>query len=255
MITYLYGALFFILGLFCGVTVNILAYRIPRKQLFDKRKPFCPCCMTPYSPYMFIPVIGFFLYKGRCPHCKEKLSRRNPVVELLCAVAFLCVYVVFGAVWYVIPALIFIYVLMLIACIDLDIMEIPNGLVLIILVLGVIMFIMSFFGYGNLKWYDYLIGAAAISVPFFIIALITGGVGGGDIKLLFAAGLFLGWRFTVIGTVMGALIASLWSVVMLVRNGKGAKSRLPLGPALAIGLIITLLCGDYLLEAIAKIQL
>jgi len=250
---YAYPVIFFFIGLFVGVVVNILAERIPRKKLFDKAKPHCLCCLSPHPIAKYIPIFGYFILGGRCPSCNEKLSKREPIIEALCGFLFLGVYFVYGIEWYIIPALVFVTTLVIISCIDLDIMEIPNGLVLIILSMGIIMFVSSFFGYGFAIWYEYLIGAFCISVPFLLLGIFTGGVGGGDIKLLFACGLFLAWQNLVIGTVIGVIIGAICSVIMIIINGFGSKSRLPLGPSLSAGMVIALLCGDLIMNAISSL--
>ena len=248
----LYAILFLLLGLCCGTLVDILAYRIPRKKIFEKKVPYCPHCLTSHPPKYFIPILGYFLCKGRCESCSERLSPRKPIVETFIALVFMGLYFAYGLTWYLIPAFLLVAVLVLISCIDTDIMEIPNGLVLIILVEGIITFIASFFGFG-FKWYDYLIGAVATSVPLFLIALFSGGIGGGDIKLLFAVGLFLGWQNVLVATVFGTVIGAIVGIVGIIVKGKGAKSKIPLGPSLALGIIITLFTGDYIIKAVADL--
>ena len=130
-------------------------------------------------------------------------------------------------------------------------MEIPNGLVISILVLAAVRFALSFFGYGPCVWYEYLIGAVCVSVPFLIVALITGGgIGGGDIKLCFAVGLFLGWKLTLLGTLFGVVVAGVVSVILIVKFGKGRKSMIPLAPSLTVGYLLAAFVGSYLIKAL-----
>lgn len=246
---YIIGTLIFLYGLIFGSFLNVLIYRIPRKNFFKSAKSYCPNCKHKLAWYDLIPVFSFLFLRGRCRYCKEKISVRYPIVELSNAVLWLLSFIVFRtSLQDTILSCALFSLLLVISGIDLDISEIPNGLVIAVLVLAIIRFILSFF-FGSVVWYEYLIGAVCISVPFLIIALITGGgIGGGDIKLCFAVGLFLGWKLMLLGTFFGIVIAGIIALVMMIKFKK--SGTMPLGPSLCVGFVISLLSGYPLLTLI-----
>ncbi len=244
---YLYGALIFIYGLVIGSFLNVVIYRVPRKSFFKSATSYCTECKHKLAWYDMIPVFSFIFLGGRCRYCKERISFRYPLVELLNAVLWLLAYIFFkNAIYDLVLFAILFSVLIVVAGIDLDIMEIPNGTVLFIIVLGIIRLILSFF-MGNARWYEYLIGAVALSVPLLIITLITNGaIGLGDIKLSFAVGLLLGWKLVLIGGFFGIVIAGIIGLIMM--TDREHNKVMPLGPSLCIGWTIAVFCGNELIK-------
>ncbi|MBL8026981.1 MAG: prepilin peptidase [Fibrobacteres bacterium] len=83
MITIYLTILAFFLGASIGSFINVLFYRLPRKLSIVRPRSFCPACKVQISSYDNIPVLSYFLLKGRCRHCKTSISIKYPVVELL----------------------------------------------------------------------------------------------------------------------------------------------------------------------------
>lgn len=246
---YLIGTLIFLYGLLIGSFLNVLIYRLPRKIFFGSATSFCPNCKHKLTVKDLFPLFSYIFLGGRCRYCKEKISPRYPIIELGNATLWLLSFVLFKGDWGgIVLSCVFFSILLVITGIDLDIQEIPNGLVLAILLLGIIKFILSFF-YGSVKWYEYLIGAVCVSLPFLIIALITGGgIGGGDIKLSVAVGLFLGWKLTLLGAFFGIVIGGIISIILMIKYKK--SGTMPLAPSLALGFSISLLFGNQIIEGI-----
>lgn len=249
---YLYGVLIFIYGLVIGSFLNVVIYRLPRKNFFKSATSYCPECKHKLEWYDMIPVFSYIFLGGRCRYCKERISFRYPLVELLNAILWLLSYIFFkNAIYDLVLFGILFSILIVVASIDLDIMEIPNGLVLLIILLGLIRFILSFF-MGNVKWYEYLIGAVALSVPLLVITLIThGAIGLGDIKLSFAVGVLLGWKLVLIGGFFGIVIAGVIGLLLMVRQNK--NKVMPLGPCLCVGWVIAVFCGNDLINLLITI--
>lgn len=249
---YLYGALIFIYGLVIGSFLNVVIYRVPRKIFFKSATSYCPECKHKLAWYDMIPLFSYIFLGGRCRYCKERISLRYPIVELLNAVLWLLAYIFFrNAIYDLILFAIMFSVLIVVSSIDIDIMEIPNGTVLLIIVLGLIRFILSFF-MGDVKWYEYLLGMVALSFPLIIITLIThGAIGFGDIKLSFAVGLLLGWKLVLLGAFLGIVLAGIIGIIMMVRPNK--NKVMPLGPCLCIGWVIAVFCGNDLISLLFTI--
>ena len=244
---YFFGVLFLLYGIVVGSFLNVLIYRIPRKNLFKSSTSYCPNCKHKLSWIDLFPIFSFIFLRGRCRYCKEKISIRYPLVELLNGILWTLSFVLFKGDWAsIILSALFFSILIVVAGIDLDISEIPNGLVLAILILAIVRFVLSFF-FGDVKWYEYLIGAVCVSVPLLILALF-GGMGMGDVRLTFVAGLFLGWKLMLVGTFFGIIFAGVTGLIMMIKFKK--KGAIPFGPSLAAGFVIASLFGDMLLNAI-----
>ncbi len=137
-------------------------------------------------------------------------------------------------------------VLLIVTFVDQDTMEIPPILNLIILGLGVV----AIWTVGGLSIVDRIIGMLAISLPLYLIILIVpDGFGGGDIKLMFAAGFFLGWKATVSAFFIGLILGGAYGVIALVKRKMGREDHFAFGPFLCIGLIVAVFCGGFLVDA------
>src|SRR5690242_1949449 len=77
------------LGVVFGSFLNVVAYRLPRRESLIKPASRCPSCGTPIRPYDNIPVLSWLMLRGRCRSCSAPISARYPLVEGLTAV--LCV--------------------------------------------------------------------------------------------------------------------------------------------------------------------
>lgn len=146
---------------------------------------------------------------------------------------------------------IFFGVLVVIAFIDMDTMEIPPVLNYIILGLGIISFILDIAGVqdSGLSIIDRLIGAVCISGFLLIVTLlVSGAFGGGDIKLMFAAGFLLGWKGILTAFLIGLFVGAAIGIVLIARRKKGGKEHMPFGPSLCVGLIITAFIGQQVVD-------
>ena len=76
--------------------------------------------------------------------------------------------------------------------------------------------------------------------------LTGGGIGGGDVKLMFCLGFMLGYKSIVVAFLAGILLAALFSVFMMVRYGKSGRFALPLVPFLSLGFLFAVTYGCYL---------
>ena len=235
-----------VLGAIVGSFLNVVAYRLPRKQSLLHPPSACPSCGTPIKPYDNVPILGWLWLRGKCRACKAPISPRYPIVEaltgLLCA---LCV-LVYGPDEDVWAPLLFATLLVPITLIDLEHHIIPNVLTLIGAV-GAVALLVAFDS-GSLV--EHLIAAAAAG-GFFLLAAIVypAGMGMGDVKLAAVMGLFLGravapaiFAALIAGTVIGGLI--------IARHGmeQGRKKGIPFGPWLAFGSLVGLFVGEDIVD-------
>lgn len=145
----------------------------------------------------------------------------------------------------------FFTVMILIAMIDLDTMEIPFSLNLVILALGLLS-LLTFQGtepFSEITIVNRLVGMFVIAGPMFIIDLIIpGAFGGGDVKMMLAAGFLLGWKMIVAGFFMGAVVGGAVGITVMIRKKKGGKEHIPFGPSLCVGMYLAVMFGTQLID-------
>lgn len=243
----LYGIIFFI-GASVFSFINVLIYRIPRGMPFGNERSICPGCKTQLKGYDMIPVVSYLLLGGRCRNCNQGISIRYPLIEGFGGiVAIITYFYVRGmgddAVWMFAKGVhIFLLLALLtaISFIDIDTMEIPNGLVLAVLVWG----IFSIFLFPEPSIYARLIGVFSVSVPLLLITLcIPGAFGGGDIKLMAALGIFLGWKLSLFSFVAAVFLGGTYGAWLLFTGKKDRKGHFAFGPFLCIGVCAAIFFG------------
>jgi len=232
-------------GVTIGSFLNVLIYRLPRKIDFKKGRSFCPNCGHNLVAYDLVPVFSWAFLCGKCRYCKNKISFRYPLVELLGGLlAVLCVitkgFTIEAVIGFPVSC-----VLLTIAFIDWDTMEIPDGLTLFLIIPA----ILSVFFMPQISILSRIIGIFIISVPMFILNLfIADSFGGGDIKLCLVMGFFLGAAQMVVGTFIALLTAGIYAVYLLKTKKKGRKEHFALGPFLSLGMVLSFLFGNSILN-------
>lgn len=239
-------AVIFVLGLLIGSFLNVCIYRIPIGQTIVKGRSYCPCCQSLIKWYQNIPLISYIFLKGRCSNCGCAISIRYPAVETLTGLLFLAAYIAYGYSLESIFAAILFSLLATISFIDIDTRTIPDGLVIFILALGIVRGGYLYI-YHSVPWYFFLIGFFAASLFLLILSfLFTDSMGGGDIKLMAAAGLYLGGKLILFSLFIGAFYGAIYAVFLFARRKAGMKTQVPFGPFLSLGIITALLFGERL---------
>lgn len=248
----LFEPLSFIFGLVVGSFLNVCIYRLPRNMSVVRPSSACPSCNTPIKPWDNIPVLSYILLKGNCRKCGERISIRYPIVELMNGILYWIAFNYFGLGWHLPFLLSFISAMIVITFIDLDFQIIPDVITLPGIVIGLASaffllpdpFSLSVVGFKN-SIAGLFIGGGL----FYLIAVLSrGGMGGGDIKLMAMVGAFMGWKAVFLTTFIGSLVGSLVGIFLMIFKGKGRKTKIPFGPFLAFGSIITLFFGRAILH-------
>lgn len=137
--------------------------------------------------------------------------------------------------------ILFLAVLILAGCQDIRDMRIGDQWPFLLLALGVLKCVFA----PGLEIVSHAAGFFCVSIPFFVIALfVPGAIGGGDIKLTTACGMFLGWKAAVVSAAAGIVLGGGWSFWMLASGKIGRKERFPLGPFLCLGMAFGIYGGD-----------
>jgi leader peptidase (prepilin peptidase)/N-methyltransferase len=205
----------FIFGAMWGSFLNVCIYRIPEGHSIVRPPSTCRCGQQ--IPFYFnLPIIAWFLLKGKAACCDEKLSFRYPLVEALTGILFLCSWLSYSPV-VAFVGMIFIAILIAATFIDLDHMIIPDIFSIGGMILGVIVSIfvpeLHGFSQGGIEahWYSWIEAMLGVfigtSMIYWIatigeIILKKPAMGEGDVKFLAAIGAFTGWQ--------GALLCAFW---------------------------------------------
>lgn len=232
----------FILGTIFGSFYNVIIYRLPKKISFVSGTSFCPTCNTRIMPIDLIPVVSYLFLGGKCRHCKASISLRYPLIEVLTGIIFTLSYLRFDFTLQTLLAIILGSLCIIIAMIDIDTMEILDRFHVFIFALAII----HIFFFSDLLLLDHIIGFFIISVFFYIIAIITNGMGGGDIKLVAVSGLLLGYQSMLVGFFIAAITGGLVAIALLLLKAQDRKSLIAFGPFLCIGIFIAYLYGQQL---------
>lgn len=229
----------FIYGIIIGSFLNVLIYRIPKKENIAIVRSHCMKCGYQLKWYDLIPLFSWLSLGGKCRKCKEKISVQYPLVEALNGILYLLVFHQYGlSIDSLLYCLLFSALLAL-SVIDFRTYEIPVGFNYFILMLGLVHLISD---YRN--WMDYVIGFLAVSVLLFLMMVLSKGqaMGGGDVKLMATCGLLIGWKLIVLAFVLGCILGSVIHVIRMKVSKEG--HRLAMGPYLSMGIALAVLYGN-----------
>ena len=236
-------AMIFLYGIVIGSFLNVCILRIPLKESVAKERSHCMSCGSQLAWFDLIPLFSYIFLGGKCRKCKTHISLQYPLVEALNGILYVLIFLVNG---WSIDSVIYCLLtsaLIVLSVIDFRTYEIPIGINLFILALGLIHLV---FHLGD--WLEYGIGLLAVSGFLWILYQLSGGtaIGGGDVKLMGAAGLLLGWKLAIVAFLLGCILGSVIHIIRMKMSG--AERRLAMGPYLAAGIFIAALWGNQFLN-------
>jgi len=241
------GALIaFLAGLAAGSFATAVAHRVPRGVSIARPRSQCPGCGTQISARDNVPVFSWLWLRGRARCCGVGISPRYPLTELAVAALFAAIALVH---WddpvEIAIDMIFVTMLAVVTLTDLEQRIIPNEVLLTGAVLCVAIAVPS--EPGGLA--ERAIAAAAAGGLLFAVALAyPRGMGLGDVKLVAVMGLFLG-RAVAPAILIALLAGSTVGLALIARHGAQArKMAIPFGPFLALGGVVAMLAGDWLID-------
>jgi leader peptidase (prepilin peptidase)/N-methyltransferase len=252
-----------------GSLLNVIIYRLPimleaewkeqcyelfalpdktEKQAINLFLPrsFCPLCKSKIKAWQNIPLISYCLLKGRCSQCRNPISMRYPLIELLTMALSLY------ATWHIgltlqLPfVLCALWLLIPLIFIDLEHQLLPDELTLSFLWLGLIANTQNLF--VSLPIAVLSCAGAYVVLWLFIklFYLITGkvGMGAGDFKLFAAFGAWFGWVFLPLILLISSLTGAVVGIVYLRMNNKSRETPIPFGPFLCLAGLVSLFWGQ-----------
>lgn len=226
---------FFVFGLAFGSFLNVCIYRLSRGVSIVPGSA-CPKCGNPVKPYDNVPVFSWLLLRGRCRSCKERISPRYMIVELLTAVLFVISFLTFGLSAEAIKYCVFSFLIVGLVFTDADLKLLPDAMTFPGFALGLVFSLLVpvggtawmerhganiFFSFlpFDLRWRAASLISAALGAALgalfiwgigALYKLVRGaeGMGFGDVKLMAMVGAFLGVKLTVLTLMLGSLVGS-----------------------------------------------
>lgn len=234
--------LIFTFGLCIGSFLNVVILRVPAGESIVTGPSHCPRCGRKLKWYELFPLFSFLALRGRCSGCGERISPQYPIVEAANGLLWLFLFWQLGIGGYALLVSLLASVLLALSVIDARTGEIPLGLNAAVLVLAVLATVLD-----RDNWLSHVSGLFTVSIPLWLVWLLTKGrgVGGGDIKLMAAAGLFLGWRNIVLSLFLACILATV--IHLMLMAAKKAGRRLAFGPYLSAAILLALLWGEGLI--------
>ena len=241
-----------VFGLVIGSFLNVCIFRIPRNISIVFPSSRCPTCNHPIRAWDNIPVISYMILGGRCRHCGAKISLQYPFVEALNAFFYVAVFWRYGFGWDSGVYAVFCSSLLVITFVDLEFQIIPDRITLPGIVIGIVAGSLlmpdPFMRTTLLGYKASVIGLLSGGGFFYLVAVLSrGGMGGGDIKMMAMVGALMGWKTVLLTTFLGSLSGSMVGIFLMIFRGRGRKAKIPFGPFLALGAVITLFFGEEIL--------
>lgn len=233
----------FLLGTVIGSFLNVVILRLPLGESIVMGSSHCMSCGRRLRWYELIPLVSWLALRGCCGVCHTSISPQYPLVEAGNGLLWLAVFAVLGFTPDAFLGCLMTSALLVLSVIDTRTREIPPGTTIFIAVLGGFRLFLN-----PALWKSLLLGLVIVSGALLLVLLFTGGrgIGGGDVKLMAACGLFLGWKLILLTFLFGCVLGS---AVHLVRmRFFGAGRDLALGPYLSVGVFFAMLWGNAILH-------
>jgi leader peptidase (prepilin peptidase)/N-methyltransferase len=262
-----------LIGLLVGSFLNVVIHRLPKMMEREWKAqcaelsgsepvleaPYnllspgsaCPHCHHKIGALENIPVVSYLLLRGKCKNCHAPISIRYPVVETITALLSTFAAWHFGFGLAGLAAILFIWALIALTCIDLDTQLLPDNITLPLLWLGLLFNLLNAFTSLSNAVVGAVCGYLILWSVYWIFKLVTGkeGMGYGDFKFLAAIGAWLGWKMLPLVILLSSVVGAVVGITLIVAVKRGKDIPIPFGPYLAGGGLIALFWGTQLTQS------
>jgi leader peptidase (prepilin peptidase) / N-methyltransferase len=237
-------------GLAIGSFMTVVVARVPAGESVIRPRSRCPGCGAEIRNRDNVPVVSWLLLGGRCRSCGERISVRYPLLELSTAVLVSGAAALYDRPWIAVMLALFLALMPAIAWIDIERRIIPNRITYPAF--------LGFAGYVVVAWlFDGgtdpargLVGALVYGGGLFVVALISRGMGMGDVKLALVIGVVMGsigLRYVGVAAA-GALVFGGVGGVVALAMGRNRKAMIPFGPYMAAGAVVATFWGEAIAD-------
>ena len=260
-----------LLGLIVGSFLNVVILRLPKMmeqswqsecsellaQPVSIETPIslsnpnsqCPACGANIRAWQNIPVVSWFLLRGRCAQCDTPISARYPFVELLTGTLTGLAAWQFGFGPEALSAFILIWILIALTGIDIDTQLLPDGMTLALLWIGLAVNLFDTWTSLPSAVIGAMLGYGSLWSVYWAFKLVTGkeGMGYGDFKLLGALGAWFGWQTVPVIILLSSFAGALLGISILLLRRLERDTPMPFGPYLAGAGLVILFFGETLM--------
>lgn len=251
----------FLLGAIFASFLGCMGWRMSHGESVLHGRSHCDSCGHILSGRDLIPIFSYIARGGKCAYCGAPIPKSSLIGEILLATLF----VLATLRWDITPKLVlmlsFICILYLLSLVDIYIQEIPDSCHVIAIGMRLIYYFI-FEGF-QLDSFLYLVASGfSVALPLLVLTLIMEKImqreamGGGDIKLIFVTGLYLGWESNlfmilvacIVGIVVGLVQGQSMTVTEASEESEESEevagNYFPFGPAIAIATVFCLFFGN-----------
>ena len=260
-----------LLGLCIGSFLNVVIYRLPRRESIIFRRSNCPKCKNNLGAFELVPVLSWFFLRGRCLNCNSSISWRYPLVEILTSISFLiCFHEINNysnnfsfLLFKLFFGFILVSLLVTLSFIDIDHMILPHKITFLGAILGLlysILYNVFFIEYANNSFinyfFAYLLGFFSIFIFNIFITFLFNktGIGTGDAFLFAMSGAWLGLSGLEVVIVFSFILSGFFSIIGILINRIRKGSYIPLGPFICISIfIVWIFKASYIINVFPNI--
>lgn len=250
----------FAIGACIGSFLNVVLYRTEHGEDWVWGRSHCENCRSPIAWYDNLPLLSYFLLRGRCRHCHKPISKAHPLVEGLIGILFVW--------WWLLGSLFFrltmepfvliqplFWLVVGVLLIFIFVEDYLNQLIplwaLVALALLAVAYRFALVLFGVMQVSDLLatyVAAFGMTAFFYFLHAVTRGrgMGLGDVLLAFPLVMLLGWPRSMVWLFLAFVLGAVTGVLLLVFGKTGMKQKIAFGPFMVIAAWIALLWGDVI---------
>lgn len=266
MLSYEYlavGAFLFMVGAAVGSFINVFIYRTVSEEDWITGRSACEKCGKKIAWYDLIPILSYFVLRGRCRNCGHKISIVHPVIEALVGTVFVW--------WYFIGSLFFRLtthpfqaiqpafwllagiLLMIILIADLLYYLVPDEAVFALLLVTIVYRVALTLG-GQMQLGDLAMSFTSMVGLVSVFYLLHWGTRGkgfglGDVKLAAPLALILGWPKVIVGVFLAFLLGAVFGIGLLATKKAHFGHAVPFAPFLILGTLLALVFGQQIWQS------
>lgn len=232
-----YIIIFFILGSVFGSFFTVVGERLPLKISFIKGRSHCDSCGHVLSFIDMIPILSYFLLRGRCRYCHDNINSLSTFMEFFTGVLFSLSYLVFGFSYSLLICLGIVSLLIIISITDINYYIIPDEVLIFFIGYFIILIFLS---KGLLVTLFSILSGIVMFIITYLIMLLGNflfkkeSLGGGDIKLMFIVGLLVNPFLGLFVIFFASVLALPISLLILWKRG---INLIPFGPFILLSLL------------------